>query len=97
MLKKLLNDNLLVEVDSKEQQTSSGLFIPETSSDKNILTGIVAFAGNGKTNDKGEVKPMQVKAQDRIMFEKSYGAQEIKVDGKEYLKISEADVIAILE
>ncbi len=97
MIKQLLNDNILVEVESKEQETASGLFLPEASSDKNIQTGVIAFAGSGKINDKGETKPMQVKSGDRILFEKSYGAQEIKIDGKDYLKISESDVIAIIE
>jgi chaperonin GroES len=97
MIKQLLSDNILVEVDSKEQETASGLFLPESSSDKNIQTGVVAFVGIGKTNDKGEIKPMQVKAGDKIMFEKSYNSQEIKIDDKYYTKISEADVVAIIE
>ncbi len=96
-IKKVLNDNILLEVESQEQQTSSGILIPETASDKHIQKGKVSFVGEGRLNDKGERKAMSVKVDDLVLFEKSYNAQEIKIDGKTYLKISESDIIAILE
>lgn len=97
MIKKLLNDNLLVEVINQEQKTESGLYIPESANEKNIQTGIVAFVGIGRKNEKGEVISMEVKVGDKILFEKSYNAQEIKIDNQEYQKISANDVIAIIE
>jgi len=97
MIKKLLGDNILVEIIKGEKQTQSGLIIPETVSDKNIQIGIVAFAGEGLTNDKGELKPIQVQPGDKVLFEKSYGASDIKIDNKDYLKISEREIIAIIE
>jgi len=96
-IKKVLNDNILVEVEIQEQQTVSGILIPDTASDKNIQKGKIAFIGEGKINDKGERNIMSVNVNDIILFEKSYNSQEIKIDDKTYLKICESDVIAVLE
>jgi len=97
MIKKVLNDNILVIKESSEQQTNSGIFIPDSATDKHIQKGKVAFVGEGRLNDKGERNQISVKVDDLILFEKSYSAQEIKIDDKSYLKISESDIIAILE
>jgi chaperonin GroES len=97
MIKKVLNDNILLEVELQEQQTMSGIIIPDTASDKHIQKGKVAFIGEGKINDKGERKLISVNIGDMVLFEKSYNAQEIKIDDKTYLKISESDIIAVLE
>jgi chaperonin GroES len=97
MIKKVLNDNILLEVELQEQQTLSGIIIPDTASDKHIQKGKVAFIGEGKINDKGERKPFSVNIGDMVLFEKSYNSQEIKIDEKTYLKISESDIIAVLE
>jgi len=97
MIKKVLNDNILVSVESKEQQTNSGILIPDSASDKHIQKGKVAFVGEGRLNDKGERKPISVSVNDLILFEKSYSTQEIKIDDQSFLKISESDIIAVLE
>lgn len=97
MIKKILNDNILLEVELQEQQTMSGIIIPDTASDKHIQKGKVAFIGEGKINDRGERKPISVNMGDMVLFEKSYNTQEIKIDDKTYLKVSESDIIAILE
>jgi chaperonin GroES len=97
MIKKVLNDNILVSVESKEQQTNSGILIPDSASDKHIQKGKVAFVGEGRLNDKGERKPISVNVNDLILFEKSYSTQEIKIDDQSFLKISESDIIAVLE
>ncbi|MDD3156060.1 MAG: co-chaperone GroES [Candidatus Pacebacteria bacterium] len=97
MIKKVLNDNILLEVEIKEQQTNSGIIIPDSASDKQIQTGRIAFVGEGRLNDKGERSLMSVKTGDLVLFEKGYNSQEVKIDEKTYLKISESDIIAILE
>lgn len=97
MIKKVLNDNILLEVELQEQQTNSGIIIPDTIADKHIQKGKIAFVGEGKLNDKGERNKMSVNIGDNVLFEKSYNTQEIKIDNKTYLKISESDIIAILE
>jgi len=97
MIKKVLNDNILLEVELQEQQTNSGIIIPDTASDKHIQKGKIAFIGEGKLNDRGERNKMSVNVGDNVLFEKSYNSQEIKIDNKTYLKISESDIIAILE
>lgn len=97
MIKKVLNDNILLEVEKQEQQTNSGIIIPDTASDKHIQKGRIAFIGEGRLNEKGERNKMSVNIGDNVLFEKSYNAQEIKIDEKTYLKISESDIIAILD
>lgn len=97
MIKKVLNDNILLEVEIQEQQTNSGIIIPDTASDKHIQKGRIAFIGEGRLNEKGERNKMSVNIGDNVLFEKSYNAQEIKIDEKTYLKISESDIIAILD
>ncbi len=97
MIKKVLNDNILLEVEIQEQQTNSGIIIPDTASDKHIQKGRIAFIGEGRLNEKGERNKMSVNVGDNVLFEKSYNAQEIKIDEKTYLKISESDIIAILD
>lgn len=97
MIKKVLNDNILLEVEIQEQQTNSGIIIPDTASDKHIQKGRIAFIGEGRLNEKGERNKMSVNVGDNVLFEKSYNAQEIKIDEKTYLKISESDIIATLD
>ncbi len=96
-IKKVLNDNILLVVTNQEQQTSSGILIPDSASDKHIQRGTIAFVGEGKMNEKGERNKISVSVNDEVLFEKSYNAQEIKIDDINYLKVSESDIIAILE
>jgi len=97
MIKKVINDNILLEVEIQEQQTNSGIIIPDSASDKHIQKGRIAFIGEGRLNEKGERNKMSVNVGDNVLFEKSYNAQEIKIDEKTYLKISESDIIATLD
>lgn len=96
-IKKVLNDNILLIVTNQEQQTSSGILIPDSASDKHIQKGKIAFVGEGRVNEKGERNKMSVNVNDEVLFEKSYNSQEIKIDNINYLKVSESDIIAILE
>jgi chaperonin GroES len=56
----------------------------------------VISAGRGKTNDKGETFPLDVKAGDRVLFGK-YAGTEIKIDGEDFLIMREEEVLGILE
>lgn len=93
---KPISDNILVE-QIKEEKTKSGILIPETAEAKGPVRGLVAAAGPGRKDKNGNIVPMEVKAGDKILFNKRYGSEEIKTDNKEYLIIKEEDVLAILE
>lgn len=90
-----LGDRLIVSAASKEEKTASGLVLPETSSER-PEQGTVIAAGPGRLNDKGERVAMSVNVGDKVMFKK-YSPDEIKLDGQDYLVLSESDILAVIE
>lgn len=93
-----LGDRVLVEAlgEDEGKKTKSGIIIPETVSKERGEQGRVVAVGPGRRTDDGKVLPLNVKKGDRIIFSK-YGPDEIKIDGKEYFIISEANILAIYE
>jgi chaperonin GroES len=92
---KPLGDRVIVKPAEAEEQTASGLVIPDTAQEKPQRGEIVAV-GEGKRDDDGNRVPMDVAVGDVIIFGK-YGGQEIKIEGTEYKILEERDVIAIVE
>lgn len=92
---KPLNDKLVVEKAEAEEKTEGGIFLPSGAQEKPI-EGIVVAVGPGAAADKGERQPMQVKTGDRVLYSK-YSGTEVKISGKEFLIISEKDILAIVE
>lgn len=92
---KPLHDNVVVKPISLEEKTKSGIVLPDTVDREKQEQGEVVAVGPGKTMDSGQKKEMNVKVGDMIIFKK-YSPDEIKVDGEEYLIISESDILAIL-
>lgn len=91
-----LHDHLIVEpVDPKEQATVSGIILPDTVEGEKPQQGKVTAVGPGKLLENGQRAPMSVKVGDVVVFKK-YAPDEIKVEKKEYLVISELDVLAII-
>ena len=94
-----LGDRVLVEPlkeDDKGGKTKGGIIIPETVSKERPEEGRVVACGEGKRGDDGVLTPLTVQKGDRIIFSK-YGPDEIKIDGKEYLIVSESNILAIIE
>jgi chaperonin GroES len=87
-----LGDRLIVEVLEDEEQTVSGIVLPDTAKEK-PQRGRVLAVGPGARNDKGEVVPMEVGEGDEIIFSK-YGGTEIKLGLDEVLILRESDVLA---
>jgi chaperonin GroES len=90
-----LQDRLIVKRLDNTEKTASGLYIPDTAQEK-PQQGKVIAAGKGKVKEDGNIRPMDVKVGDIIIFGK-YSGQEIKVDGEEYLIMKEDDVYGVLE
>ncbi len=90
-----LGDKILVRRLEAEEKTAGGIVLPDTAKEK-PKEGIVMAVGDGKLLDNGERAKPQVKVDDRIIFT-SYAGTEVKVDGEEYLIMSEDDVLAIVE
>ena len=81
---KPLADHIVVELTVKEEKTSSGIYLPDTASKEKPQTGKVVAVGAGKVLDNGT----------RVAPEVKVG--EFKYDGKDYLILSERDVLAVL-
>ncbi|MFN7181556.1 MAG: co-chaperone GroES [Planctomycetota bacterium] len=92
---KPLGDKILVERLESEEKTKGGIILPDTAKEK-PKEGKVIAVGEGRLLENGERVPFQVKVNDRIIFS-SYAGTEIKIDEKEYLIMSEEDVLAIVE
>ena len=92
---KPLGDRIVVKVIEDTEQTSGGIFIPDSAKEK-PQKGEVVAVGEGKLNDKGEREPMDVKVGDKILYAK-YSGTDIKMDGVEYKILSIKDALAIIE
>jgi chaperonin GroES len=90
---KPLGDRVVVEHVEQSDKSAGGVFLPDTAKEK-PQEGRVLAVGSGRTLDNGTKLPMDVKPGDRIIYSK-YSGSEIKIDGKEYLIISEKDVLAV--
>ncbi|MDI9314550.1 MAG: co-chaperone GroES [Hydrotalea sp.] len=89
-----LHDRVLVERLESETKTSGGIIIPDTAQEKPMEGKIVAV-GDGHVNDEGKLRPLNVKAGDKILFGKWSGT-EVKIDGKELLIMKESDIMGII-
>ncbi|HEX7255323.1 MAG TPA: co-chaperone GroES [Gaiellaceae bacterium] len=87
-----LGDRLIVEVLEEEEQTASGIVLPDTAKEK-PQRGRVLAVGPGQRNEDGEFVGMEVDAGDEIVFSK-YGGTEVKLGPEEYLILRESDVLA---
>ena len=95
MALKPLQDRIVIRVIEDTEQTSGGIFIPDSAKEK-PQKGEVVAVGEGKMNDKGEREPMDVKVGDVVLYAK-YAGTEIKMDGVEYKILSIKDALAIVE
>ena len=91
---KPLADRIVIKVIDDVQQTSGGIFIPDSAKEK-PQKGEVVAVGSGKTLDNGEKEPMEVKVGDIVLFAK-YSGTDVKIDDVEYKIISVKDALAIL-
>jgi len=92
---KPLMDRIVIKLIEDTEQTSGGIFIPDSAKEK-PQKGEVVAVGEGKMNDKGEREPMDVKVGDVILYAK-YSGTDIKMDGVEYKILSIKDALAIIE
>lgn len=91
---KPLGDRIVVKAAPHEEKTKGGLVLPETVKEKPV-EGIVVAVGEGKVLENGNRQSMDVKVDDRIIYSK-YSGTEIKLDGEEFLILSERDVLAVV-
>jgi chaperonin GroES len=90
-----LQDRIIVKRVAEEEKTKGGIIIPDTAKEK-PLEGKVIAVGNGRVLEDGKVRPLDVKAGDRVLFGK-YAGTEVKIDGEEHVILKEDDVVGIVE
>ena len=90
-----LHDRVIVKRLEEERVSAGGIVIPDTAAEKPVQGKVVAV-GKGKILEDGNVRPLDVKVGDKILFGK-YSGTEVKVDGDELVVMREEDVMAIIE
>ncbi|MCZ6795452.1 MAG: co-chaperone GroES [Planctomycetota bacterium] len=90
-----MSDKIMVKRVEAEEKTKGGIVLPDSAKEK-PKEGVVMSVGNGKLLDNGERAAIQLKKNDRVIFN-SYAGTEIKVEGKDYLIMNEDDVLAIVD
>ncbi|HET8691023.1 MAG TPA: co-chaperone GroES [Steroidobacteraceae bacterium] len=90
-----LHDRVIVKREDEERKSPGGIVIPDTAAEKPIRGKIIAV-GKGKILENGQVRPLDLKVGDHILFGK-YGGTEVKVDGEDLLVMREEDVMAVIE
>ena len=90
-----LHDRVIVKRMEEERTSPGGIVLPDAATEKPI-EGEVLAVGNGRVMESGEIRALDVKAGDQVLFGK-YSGTEIKVDGEELLVMKEDDIVAIFE
>jgi chaperonin GroES len=90
-----LHDRVVVRRMEEERTSAGGIVIPDSATEKPIQ-GEVLAVGKGKILDSGEVRPLDVKFGDRVLFGK-YSGTEVKVAGEEVVVMREDDIMGVIE
>jgi len=88
-----LQDRVVVKRMEEERTSAGGIVIPDSAAEKPVK-GEVLAVGNGKVSDSGEVRALEVKVGDQILFGK-YSGTELKIDGDEVLIMREEDILGV--
>ena len=90
-----LHDRVIIKRMEEERTSPGGIVIPDTAAEKPIRGEVIAV-GKGKILENGEIRALDLKAGDKVLFGK-YSGTEVKVDGQELLVMKEDDVMAVIE
>jgi chaperonin GroES len=90
-----LHDRVIVKREEEEKKSQGGIIIPDTAAEKPIFGKVVAV-GKGKILENGDIRPLDLKVGDKILFGK-YSGTEVKMDGDELVVMREEDVMAVVE
>jgi chaperonin GroES len=90
-----LHDRILVRRMAEEEKTAGGIIIPDTAKEK-PQRGEVMATGKGRITEDGKTIVLEVKVGDKVLFSK-YSGTELKLDGQEYLMITENDVLGVFQ
>jgi chaperonin GroES len=89
-----LHDRVIVKRVEEETKTAGGIVLPGSAAEK-PSQGVILAVGTGKVLDNGEVRPLEVKVGDKVLFGK-YSGNEVKIDGEELIVMREDDIMGVL-
>ena len=90
-----LHDRVVIRREEEETKSAGGIVLPGSASEKPARGEVVAI-GSGKLLDNGEVRPLDVKVGDKVIFGQ-YGGSTVKLEGEEYLVLQESEIFAVIE
>ncbi len=90
-----LGDRIVIQAVEQETMTASGIVLPDTAKEK-PQEGMVIAVGPGRLLESGERVPLEIQAGNKVIYSK-YSGTEFKLDGNDYLILSERDVLAVLD
>ena len=90
-----LHDRVVVKRMEEERTSPGGIVIPDSATEKPIKGEVIAV-GHGKITDSGDVRALDIKTGDKVLFGK-YSGTEVKVDGEDLLVMREDDIMAVIE
>jgi chaperonin GroES len=90
-----LHDRVIVQRTEEEAKTAGGIYLPDSAKEKPVRGKVIAV-GAGKHLETGEIRPLDVKVGNDVLFGK-YAGQEVKINDTEYLVMREEDIMGIIE
>ena len=90
-----LHDRVVVRRLEEERTSAGGIVIPDSAAEK-PMTGEILAVGNGKVQENGDQRPLDVKVGDKVLFGK-YSGTEVKVEGDDVLVLREDDIMGVIE
>jgi len=91
-----LHDRVILKRTEQETKSAGGIVLTGSAAEKSTRGEIIAV-GKGRLLDNGDVKPLDVKVGDIVIFSESYGLKTEKIEGQEVLILSESDILAVVE
>ncbi|MEE2023976.1 MULTISPECIES: co-chaperone GroES [Alkalimonas] len=91
-----LHDRVIIKRQEAESKSAGGIVLTGSAAEKSTR-GTVIAVGNGRILDNGDVKALDVKVGDTVIFNDGYGVKTQKIDGEEVLIVSENDILAVVE
>ena len=91
-----LHDRVILKRTEQETKSAGGIVLTGSAAEKSTRGEVVAV-GKGRLLDNGEVKPLDVKVGDTVIFSEGYGLKTEKIEGEEVLILSESDILAVVE
>jgi chaperonin GroES len=91
-----LHDRVIIKRKEIESKSAGGIVLTGSAAEKSTRGEVIAV-GNGRILENGEVRALDVKLGDQVIFSEGYGVKTEKIDGEEVLILSESDILAIVE